>query len=66
MEALIYVIGSFVFAALMYCVPILATLSVVLDWYDGIKFICIVCAFIQFMTVWYTLGSKGGEGGLLQ
>ena len=65
MEALIYVIGSFVFATLMYCVPILATLSVVLDWHDSIKFICIVCAFIQLMTLWYTLGSKG-EGGPLK
>lgn len=52
MGALIYVIGSFVFTIFMYCVPILATLSIVLNWRGSIKFIWIVCAFIQFMFLW--------------
>ena len=58
MEVLIYVIGSFVFTVFMYCIPILTTLSIVLDWYGGIQVLCIVCAFIQFITVWSVLTER--------
>lgn len=52
MGAFIYVIGSFVFTVFMYCVPIMATLSIVLNWYGSIKLICIVCVFTQFIFLW--------------
>ena len=58
MKALIYIIGSFVFTVLMYCVPILATLSIVLDWYDSVKLLCIICTFIQFIAIWGTLTDR--------
>lgn len=58
MSAFIYVIGSFVFAALMYCIPVLTTLSFALNWADSVKFFWSICAFAQFIALWWKVSEE--------
>lgn len=59
MSAIIYIIGSFVFTVLMYCIPVLATLSFTLDWADSVKFFWGICALVQFIALWRKVGKEG-------
>lgn len=49
MRKIIQWIGSVVFAAFMYCVPVLVTLSFALNWQDHWKFLYFVIGVCQFI-----------------
>lgn len=51
MDKLIKIIGILVFSALMYVLPIIVTLSFVLNWPGTIQFSLVILSLMQFSSL---------------
>ena len=61
MSKLIRIIGSIVFSAFMYCVPIIFTCSFFLGWDSFIKWILCICTIGQFLMLCAFIYFKSDE-----
>lgn len=61
MSTIIKVIGTLIFATVMYSVPILFTCSIFLHWHPFIKMLCVLCAALQFMGLCFEIGARAEE-----
>lgn len=48
MKILFEIIGNFIVSLFLIAIPILCTLSLVYNWFAGLKFILIVACFIEW------------------
>lgn len=61
MNIIIKIIGSLVFAIVMYSVPILFTCSIFLHWHPFIKLLCLICAALQLMALCIEIQEKAED-----
>lgn len=62
MGTLIKIIGSVVFAVVMYSVPILLACSFCLHWDGEYKFLLLVCSLLQFIFLCFAILDKVEDG----
>lgn len=49
MKVVFEVIGAFIVSLFLMAIPILCTLSLVYNWFPGLKFILIIACFIELL-----------------
>lgn len=61
MKEIIRILGSIVFTAVMYCVPILLTCSFCFGWDSFVKLLLCFCACGQFAAIFVLVLTKAEE-----
>lgn len=61
MKKVLLIIGSVVFTALMYCVPILLTCSFLLNFDGFIQLVLVLCAFGQLGAIFWSVYWNASE-----